>query len=142
LAKPSTHGGWPNAVAAVPARRSISQFGLQVLARRAQRLLGEQERLEPDLRGAVDQREGVGQGEEDEVVARPRVLQERPPVVDMGRHPPVLVGVVGVVLTPELQDAGVDLDGVHVPGALPQGDGHVGAGPRADHQHVVEVEAR
>ena len=129
-------------VLAVEVVHREATVGLEVVVRRAQGLLGEQEGLESDLRGAVDERERVGQGEQDQVVLRVGVLQEGPAVVHVGGDALVLVGVVGVVLAAELQDPGVDLDGVHVLGTLAQGDGDVRPRTCADDEHVVEAHPR
>ena len=122
----STHGVCPKTVCAVPASRSISQrlavvvvhregaVRLEVVARLLQRLLGEQERLEPDLRGAAHQRQRVGQREEDQVVLLVRACQERPAVVDVPGDPRVLVGLVGVAVDADLHDPRVDVDRVDV----------------------------
>ena len=55
--------------------------GLQVVAHGLERLLREQERLEPDVRGRADERQRVGQGEDHEVVLLVRAAQECPAVV-------------------------------------------------------------
>ena len=47
-----------------------------------------------------------------------------------------------MILGPDLLDGRVDLHGVDVLRALRQGDGDVGAGPRADDQDVVERPVR
>ena len=46
--------------------------------------------------------------------------------------------MVGVVLGAEAQDHRVDLDGIDVPGAMPQRRRDVSAGAGAEDQHVVE----
>ena len=72
---------------------------LEVLAHRRHGLLGEEERLEADLRGAAHQGQRVGQREQDEVVVRPvRALQEGPAVVGVHVDPVVGVGPVDVGL--------------------------------------------
>ena len=101
-------------------------------------LLGEQVALEPQLRGPGHQGEGVGQREDDEVVLLVGALDERATVVDVERHPRVLVRVVGVLLLADLGDARVDLHGVDVLGALAQRERDVGAGTGADDEDVVE----
>ena len=104
--------------------------GGEVVAGGCDRLRGEQVGLQPDRARAADQHQGVGQGEQDQVVLRVGLLEERAAVVDVGEHPRVLVGAVGVAFPPDLQDARVDLDGVDVLGALGQRDRDVAAASR------------
>src|SRR5690606_13507757 len=65
------------------------------------------------------------------------LFEEGPAVGDVGGHPGVGVGLVGVGGAAELAQLGVDLHGVDVLGALGQRDGDVGAAARADDEHVV-----
>ena len=83
------------AVVVVHRERAV---GGQVLAGGGQGLFGEQEALQPDLRGPGDQGQRVGQGEQDQVVLGVGGLQERPAVVDVPGDPRIVVGVVGVLL--------------------------------------------
>ena len=78
--------------------------GGQVVAHRLERLLGEQERLEPDVRGRADEGQRVRQREDDEVVLLVRVAQERAAVVDVDGDPRILVRVVRVEVDAELLD--------------------------------------
>ena len=55
---------------------------VEVVAGCAERLLREQERLEPDVRGAGDERERVRHGEHDQVVAIGTPPEEGSSVVD------------------------------------------------------------
>ena len=68
-----------------------------------------------------------------------RLLQVRTTVVDVHAHAGILVGPVGVVVSPQLGQHGVDLDRVDVPGALRERGGHVVPGAGADDENVVEV---
>ncbi len=115
---------------------------LQVLADRGHRLLGEEERLQPDLRGPAHQGQRVGQREEHEVVGAVRALEERAAVVGVHAHVGVVVRPVDVVLAADLEDARVDVDGVDAVGALAQRDRDVRAGAGADDEHVAEGVAR
>ena len=57
----------------------------EVVADARERLFGEQERLQPDVGRLADQRQRVGQGEDDQVVLLVGVAQERAAVVDDAR---------------------------------------------------------
>ena len=103
---------------------------------------GEQVALQPHLAAARDQRERVGQGENDQVVGAVRTFQQRPAVVDVHVDPGVVVRVVGVVLTPELQQPRVDLDGVDTRRAALQRDSHVDAVAGADDEDVARAGPR
>jgi hypothetical protein len=116
--------------------------GPQVAAGLGDRLDGEQVALQAQGRLAGDDRERVGQGQHDQVVAAAGLLQERPAVVDVGRDPRVEVGAVGVAVTSQALQGRVDLDRVHVPGPVGQGHGHVVAGAGSDHQHLVQGPGR
>ena len=69
----------------------------EVVAHAGERLLGEQERLEPELALLADQRQRVGQREDDEVVLLVGRAQERAAVVDVAGDARVGVRLVGVV---------------------------------------------
>ena len=62
----------------------------------------------------ADQRQRVGQREDDQVVLLVGAAQEGAAVVDVARDARVLVGLVGVLVDADLLDARVDLDGVDV----------------------------
>ncbi len=60
------------------------------------------------------------------------------PVVDVNRDTRALVGVLGVVLLAELDEIGVDLDGIDMAGPLREGHTDVIARPGPDDEHVAE----
>ena len=125
----------PLAVVVVHGERAI---WLEVGARLLHRLPREEVALEPKGGLAADERQGVGEREQDQVVLLVGPLEERPPIVDVDADARVVVGVLGVTLGADLLEAGVDLDRVHVPGALGQCDRHVRPRPGADDQDVLE----
>ena len=112
--------------------------GAQVGPHRLHGLQGEQVALEAQRGLAADERQRVGQGEDDEVVATVAALEKGASVVDVHAHARVLVGAIGVVAGADRLDHRVDLDGVDVPGALRESDGDVVAVARADDQDVAQ----
>ncbi len=103
------------AVVVVHGERAI---GLQVGARLLHRLAREQVALEPKRGLAADERQRVGQREQDQVVLLVGPLEERPPVVDVDADARVVVGSLGVTLGADLLQPRIDLDRVDVLGAL------------------------
>ncbi len=124
-------------LAVVVVHREDAVLG-EVVARLGDGLLGEQVRLEPELAGARDEGQRVGQGEEDEVVLLVVARQEGATVVDVDADARVVVGLVRVDLAADLLDPRVDLHRVDVLRALGQGEGDVGAGAGAHDEHAVE----
>ena len=108
------------------------------LAHRRHRLGGEEEVLEPQAALAGEQGERVGQGEQDQVVLTLLSLDKGPAVVDMDRHPGVLVRMARVVARAEVLDDRVDLDRIDVLGAVGQRDRDVVAVPGSDDEDSVE----
>jgi hypothetical protein len=92
--------------------------GLQVVLHGIERLDREQVALEPERRLPRHQRQRVRQREQDQVVARVGVLQERAAVVHVLGHTRVVVGVVRVPFLPDPLQHRVDLHGVDVRGSL------------------------
>ena len=150
----STHGAWPYAALEGPGQ-AIDQpplavvvvhgegaIGLEVGARLLHRLAREEVALEPKGGLAADERQGVGEGEQDQVVLLVGPLKEGSPVVDVDADARVVVWVLRVTLGADLLEARVDLDRVHVPGALGQRDRHVRPRPGADDQDVLERTSR
>ena len=102
------------------------------------RLQGEQVALQPQVGLPVDRGQRVGQGEQDQVVVLLGVLQEGPAVSIVRGHPGTVVRVIGVLAAAELEQHRVDLDRVHVPGALGQGHRDIIAGACPDDQDVLQ----
>ena len=104
-----------------------------------ERLLGEQEALQPDLRGAGDQGQRVGQREQDQVVLVVGGLQERPAVVDVPVDPRVLsTAGPGCFSTPICMIRGSMSTASMCLAPLRQRDRDVRARAGADDQHVVQ----
>ena len=61
-----------------------------------------------------------------------RPLEKGSSVVDVDRHPRILIGTIGIEPAPERIDTGIDLDGVHVFRTVSQRDRNVRAAARAD----------
>ncbi len=112
--------------------------GREVIPSAGEGFLGEEERLEPQIGCAAHQREGIGHREHDEVIPFGRVPQERATIGDDRRDARVGVRVVGVLRPPDRLDAGVDLDRVHGPGPVRQGDRNIGPRAGADDQRLRE----
>src|SRR5437016_13074980 len=87
-------------------------LGLEVIARRLERLLREEVALEPQARLARDERDRVRQGEQDQVVVPIGALQKRAAVVDVDVYAAIRVRMVGMQLLSELVEAGVGPDPV------------------------------
>ncbi len=109
----------------------------QVRARNLDGLLRKEVALKPQRTCSGHERERVGQREEDQVVLRVCLLEERPAVVDMTGDSRVLIGMVGVVLLTKPQQRRVDLDGIDVLDAVCERDRDIGAGAGADDEHVL-----
>ena len=111
---------------------------IQVSPDRRHRLLCEEVVLEPKRALPCEQRQRVGQREQDEVVVVLRLLDEGAPVIDVDAHARVLVRPARMERLAERLDLGIDLDGVDVLRALGERDGDVVAVAGSDDQHVVE----
>ena len=85
----------------------------------------EQVALQAERRLPADQRQRVGQGEQDQVVGCVGLFQEGAAVIDVDRYARILVGVIRVQFGTDLLQLRIDLDGVDVLGALRQGDGDI-----------------
>ena len=116
---------------------------LQVLAHGLERLFGEEVALEPDRRLSTHERQGIGEGEENQVVLLLGALQERPTIVRDAADARILVRVVGMELCTELLELRIDVHGVDVAGALQERDRDVAtaAGPRSGHHRARSVPA-
>ena len=88
------------------------------------------------------ERQGIRQGEDDQVVPLVGPLDECPPIVDVDGHPGVPVRPAGVELLAEPVDLRVDLDRIDVACALREGDGDIGAGARSHDEDVVQLQPR
>ena len=85
----------------------------QLVAHIVEGLRGEQERLEAQVRRGADERQRIGQGEDDEVVlARSLRRRNARPSSMMRRDPRIVVRTVRVVADADLLDLRVDLDGI------------------------------
>ena len=113
--------------------------GLEQLLHAFHRLLGEEVVLEPQHALPCEERERVGQREDDQVVAVVCVLHVGAAIVDVFRHARVLPRMIRVVLTAEPLDLRVDLDCVDVLRAFRERDRDVVAVTGADDQDVVEL---
>ena len=102
----------------------------QVVADLTDGFLGEQEALEPQRGLARERGEGVRDREEHQVERPIGVVQERSAVLDVRRHPGVLVRPVRVQVASQAVQQRVDLDRVDVVGPLGQCDGDVVAAAR------------
>ena len=110
-----------------------------MIARAFERLLREQERFEPQIRGRADEGQRVRLCEHDEVIAPVARAEERASVVHEARNPRIIVGTVRMPFLSDLEHERVDLDRVDMRGAVLQRDGRVRAGAGADDEHVAEM---
>ena len=122
-------------LAVVVVHRERAAVG-EVVAVRLDGLGGEQVALQAHRRLALEQRQRVGQGEQDRVPAAIRRLEERPSVGDVGVDARIVVGAVGMGPA-DVEQVLVDLHGVHRRRPARQGDGDVVARSGADDQHVA-----
>ena len=112
---------------------------LQVIADRTHRLQREQVALQTEPALPRDERQRVGQGEQDEVVASVGPLQERPAVVDVDRHPRVLVRMLRMQVAAEPLQHGIDLHRIDVLRAVGERQGDVVPAAGPDDQDVLWV---
>ena len=90
----------------------------------------------------ADERQRIGQREDDEVVLVGRAAHERATVVDVDADPRILVDALGMEVAADLGELRVDLDRVDVRRAVVQRQRDVRAAAGADDQDVVEVLVR
>ena len=110
----------------------------QVVADRLERLDGEEEGLQADVRRVAEQRERIGKREDDQVVVVRARSQERSSVVDVGVNARVQVGLVRVELLAQGQDRGIDLHRIDSRCPVSQGVGRIGPAACADDQDPFE----
>ncbi len=144
----SMQGGWPNAcverggvpledvgpVVVVHGERAARG---QVIADGPHRVQREEVALQAQPALPRDERQRVRQREQDQVVPLVRPLQERATVVDVHAHPRVLIGMVRMQVAPQPLQDGIDLDGVHVTGAVRERERHVVPAPGPDDQDIA-----
>ncbi len=109
----------------------------EVAPHRGHGLFGEQVALETDRAAPGEQDERVGEREEDEVEACVRAFEKCTSVIDMCRDPRIVVRPVRVDTSTEIEDLGIDLDGIDVGGSHLESDGDVVAGARPDDEHPL-----
>ena len=110
----------------------------QVVAIGVDGFLGEEVALQAHRRLALQQRQGVGEGQQDRVPLPIGPLQEGPTVGDVSDDAGVVVWAVRV-LAAEVEEVPVDLHGVDTRGTAGHGDGHVVARAGADDEHLAGV---
>jgi hypothetical protein len=90
----------------------------------------------------TQQRVRVEQAVDDEIVGVLGRAQKGSGVVDDRRHPGVGVGALGMVERAEVENGRIDLDGIHVSDALPEGGRHIVARSRPDHRDPARGRAK
>ena len=110
----------------------------QVRARRGDGVLGEQEAFQTQAGVARGERQGVGQGENNQIIVLGRILQETAPIIDDHVHPRAAVGFIRVELSAKLLDRGINLDRCDRIDPIGQREGGVRAGPGSKNERVVE----
>ena len=113
--------------------------GGEPLTDRRHRLLREEVRLEPERPLAGDERERVGEREQDQVELLVGPFEEGAAVVDVRGHPGVAVRLLGVEVPADALEHRIDLDGVDRRGAFAQRDGDVVAVARTDDEHATGI---
>src|SRR5437879_5651624 len=99
--------------------------GLKVIACLLKCLEGKEITFEAQRRLAGNEREGVGQREQDEIVTLLCALQEGATVVDVHIDARVLVRGIRMHLLTDLLDTGINLDRVHVGRPLSERESHI-----------------
>ncbi len=112
--------------------------GLQMRSHILNRLLGKQVAFQPDAGIARMQRKRIDERVHDQVVLRTRLAKKSSAVGQVDTDAGIAVGLVGVLLSSDLVDHGVDLDGVHMLDAIGESRGDVVARAGTDDQDVVE----
>ena len=110
----------------------------QVRARRGDGVLGEQEAFQTQAGVVGGERQGVGQGENNQIIVLGRILQETAPIIDDHVHPRTAVGFIRVELSAKLLDRGINLDRCDRINAILQSERRVRAGPGSKNERVVE----
>ena len=103
----------------------------QVRARRGNGVLGEQEAFQTQAGVARGERQGVGQGENNQIIVLGRILQETAAIIDDHVHPRAAVGFIRV-------ERGINLDRCDRIDPSGQREGGVRAGPGSKNERVVE----
>ena len=110
----------------------------QVRARRGNGVLGEQEAFQTQAGVARGERQGVGQGENNQIIVLGRILQETAAIIDDHVHPRAAVGFIRVELSAKMLDRGINLDCRDRIDPIGQREGGVRAGPGSKNERVVE----